>query len=452
MKFTTALIDELKAIAGKSGLVRVTPDSRIVEIAPTTEDGVAQTLKLASRERIVVRTRIFPFGAEESPPNAYRTIQLGVSKIEGIVNHSVSDFVVTVRTGTKLKALQEALAPSGQWLPVDPPAESSMTIGEVIAKNEFGPRRTGYGSIRDYLLGARIVTPAGTIIKTGGAVVKAATGYDFHKLQIGALETLGVGLEFTLRLRARPAANVTVISQCASRGDAVEKALRVRDLIDSPAALFVISNLITKNDAAATLAVRYEGAEGAVDLAATRLAPVMGSARPDALEAEKLLMEAREAGLDPGFRTGGRAPISLRLSCRPSKMLVTIHTMAVALERYNFPVSLCAHPALGIADLWIPFKDGVDPRAVLLDARDTAARAGSGIVKLRRPFEIFGGEPAENATKTPALIVMERLKNEFDPHHLLNPGLLPFPSRAGEFEPDVPVAEPAAPPAAPAKH
>jgi glycolate oxidase FAD binding subunit len=442
VKFTTELVEEFKAVATKTGQLRVRPDGQILEVAPATREGVAELLRIANRERIVVRTRLFPFGAEELPPVHYRTVHLDLSKLEGIVQYSPADFVMTVQAGTKLKAIQDAAAASGQWLPIDPPAETAMTIGEIVAKNEFGPRRTGYGTIRDHLLGATWATPDGTLRKTGGLVVKAATGYDLHKLQIGALESLGVGIEFIVRLRAKPAAQATVVAECSARGDAIEKALRVRDLPDAPAALFVLSNLLTKPGSAPLLAVRYEGIEGAVDVAAARCAPAMGSHRLDAAESEKLLAEAREAGLDPGFRSTGRHPLTVRLACRPSKLLITIHVLTVALERYRHPVSICAHPATGIADLWIPHTDDLDPRSVLDDLRGALVRAGGGHLRLRRPFEVFGGTLPESIAPDPALVVMQRLKDMADPHHLLNPGILPFPSRAHEFTPDVPPPDP----------
>lgn len=446
MKFTTELVEEAKQIAGKGALVRVTPDRRILHVQPASPEAAAEILKLSSREKIVVKTRLFPFGAEELAQFEYRILRLDLTKLSGIIEHSPEDFVVKVHAGTNFATLQNALAAAGQWLPIDPPGENALTVGEVVAKNEFGPRRTGYGTIRDYLIGATIVTPSGTLLKTGGPVVKSATGYDLHRLQIGALESLAVGLNFTFRLRAKPAAAATIVIESEDRGTAIEKALRTRDLPDAPAALFILSNL----EQPTRLVVRYEGSAAAVDVAVERARPVLGPNRVEPSVGEKLLFDAREAGLEPGFRTSGRPPLTLRIGCRPSRMLLSLHTATLLLEKYHKTVAACAHPSLATADLWIPRPDGVDPRMILNEARAELTKIGGGSVRLRRPFEAHGGD-ADPSVDAVSLTIMERLKNLADPHHLLNPGILPFPARAADFAPDVPLPEPApAAPAAPA--
>lgn len=443
MKFTPELVEEAKSAAGKGALVRVTPDRRVLHVAPVEPVNVAEILKIASREKIVIRTRLFPFGAEELAQFQYRVLQLDLTKLSGIIEHSPADFTVRVRAGTSLRALQESVGAAGQWLPVDPPAENALTIGEVVAKNESGPRRTGHGTIRDHLIGATVALLDGTIIKTGGAIVKSATGYDLHRFQVGALESVAVGLEYILRLRAKPEAAATVVVECQDRGTAIDRALRVRDLADQPVALFVISDL--KN--ATRVVVRYEGTQAAVDVACERARPVLGPGRVDPLEGEKLLAEAREAGLEPGFRTAGRSPLTLRIGSRPSRMVRALHAATIILEKSCKPVPVCVHPAIGMADLWIPRPEGADVRAILQEVRAEMLHMGGGWARLRRPFEAFGAEGV-NAIDAPALAIMARIKNAADPHHLLNPGILPFPANAADFTPDVPAPEPAAAPAA----
>ncbi|MBI3819070.1 MAG: FAD-binding oxidoreductase [Planctomycetes bacterium] len=437
MKFTDEIAEEIKAAAGKTGLARVTPDRRILHAAPVTNEGAALILKIATRERIVVRTRLFPYGAEESAQFHYRVIQLDLSRLAGVIEYSPEDFTIHVRAGTPLRAIQEAAAAASQWLPVDPPADNALSIGEVIAKNEAGPRRTGYGPIRDHLLGAVIATPNGNILKTGGAVVKSATGYDLHRLQAGALESLAVGLEYILRLRAKPEAAATIAVECQDRGTAIEKALRVRDLIDHPAALFIISDLVGPT----RVVVRYEGSQAAVDVATERARPVLGPNRVEPAEGDKLLMAARDGGLEPGFRTPGRSPITLRIGSRPSRIQLALHAVTLVMEKVHKPVAACIHPSIGVADLWIPKPENADPRQILNEARAELMKLGGGFARLRRPFETHGGEPQPSWPDSAAYAVMARLKQSSDPLQILNPGVLPFPAPADAFAPDVPPPE-----------
>lgn len=440
MKFSPEQVEEAKQIAGRGGQVRLTPDRRILHVAPVTADGAAQMLRMGTRDRTVVQTRIFPFGAGEQETSPWRLIQLDMTRVHGIVEHRTGDFVMTARAGTPLRVIQEAASAAGQWLPVDPPADSAMTIGEIIAKNEFGPRRTGYGTIREHLLGATICKMDGTTLRTGGAFVKAATGYDLHKLQIGALESLAVGLEFTFRLRAKPSAAATVVAPCEDRGTAIEKALRIRELPDAPAALFVLG----LPGEPVRIVIRYEGSEAAVNVAVERLRPVAGPNRVDPFEGEKILTIGREAGLDPGFRTAGRGPVAIRLGSRPSRMVLTVHTATSILERFHTPVSICVHPGSGLADVWIPRPKDVDPKWILQEIRAALHKAEAGNARLRRPMETFGGALTAELQQ-PSLAIMAAIKRSFDPYHLLNPGILPFPHDTAAFAPDIPVEVASAP-------
>ena len=102
-----------------------------------------------------------------------------------------------------VRAFQERLRATGQWLPIDPPDES-ITIGDLLAVDVSGSRRLGYGTIRDYLIGIRVAMADGTLIKAGGKVVKNVAGYDLCKLFIGARHSIGIIVEGTFKLRPLP--------------------------------------------------------------------------------------------------------------------------------------------------------------------------------------------------------------------------------------------------------
>lgn len=121
-----------------------------------------------------------------------------------MVEFAPEDMTVTVETGISLGALQDTLARKRQWLPVDPPDADNITIHEVIARNLSGPRRFAYGTIREHLIGLKVVLADGRIIKSGGKVVKNVAGYDLAKLFIGAHDTLGIVVEATFKLRPLP--------------------------------------------------------------------------------------------------------------------------------------------------------------------------------------------------------------------------------------------------------
>jgi glycolate oxidase FAD binding subunit len=114
------------------------------------------------------------------------------------------DMTVTVESGITLAALQSELSAHGQWLPIDPPGAQRISIRELLANDLSGPRRFGCGTIREHLIGIKVVLPDGRLIHSGGKVVKNVAGYDLAKLFIGARDTLGTILEATFKLRPVP--------------------------------------------------------------------------------------------------------------------------------------------------------------------------------------------------------------------------------------------------------
>lgn len=133
----------------------------------------------------------------------------------GIVAYEPSELVVTARAGTRLAELESALAAQGQMLAFEPPHfGDDATVGGCIAAGLAGPRRaaTGVasGGVRDSLLGVTMLDGRGAILAFGGTVMKNVAGYDVSRLMAGSLGTLGVVLEASLRLVARPAAEATL--------------------------------------------------------------------------------------------------------------------------------------------------------------------------------------------------------------------------------------------------
>ncbi len=116
-----------------------------------------------------------------------------------------ADMTVTVETGLTLGALQQELAKHRQWLPIDPPNADRLSIHDLLARDLSGPRRFGYGTIREHLIGMKVALADERVIKSGGKVVKNVAGYDLAKLFIGARGSLGAIVEATFKLRPWPA-------------------------------------------------------------------------------------------------------------------------------------------------------------------------------------------------------------------------------------------------------
>jgi glycolate oxidase FAD binding subunit len=136
---------------------------------------------------------------------------LDVSPYSGIVAYEPKELVVTVRAGTPLRDLEAELASQRQMLAFEPPHfGEGATIGGTVACAFSGPRRPYAGSLRDFVLGTRIVNGKGEDLSFGGRVIKNVAGYDVSRLMAGALGTLGIITEISFKVLPRPAAEATL--------------------------------------------------------------------------------------------------------------------------------------------------------------------------------------------------------------------------------------------------
>ena len=277
-----------------------------------------------------------------------------LTALNRLEEHKAEDMTATVGAGMNLADLQKQLALNGQWLPVDPPQPEDLSIGALLATNVSGPRRFGYGTIRDYVIGLQVVLADGRIIHSGGKVVKNVAGYDLMKLFIGSRGSLGIIVEVTFKVLPLPETEQFVEAKCSSLEDA-EK------LIDA---------LLNSNLAPIVLDLH--------NLSPTKrhLSMVVGFAgTPDDVAWQ--LGKAAELGFtDPSSLDYGnffftQGPSFQRISVLPSKTVEVIRTLNNA-----------------------PF----------------VARAGNGII-------YHSGPIIPNYQERP-IKLEERLKNEFDPKHI----------------------------------
>jgi len=126
---------------------------------------------------------------------------LSTADLRGIVAYEPSELVVTARAGTPLAELEALLAAQGQCLPFEPPHFGGpATVGGMVAAGLSGPARASVGAVRDYVLGLVLLNGRGELLTFGGQVMKNVAGYDVSRLMAGALGTLGVIVEVSLRL------------------------------------------------------------------------------------------------------------------------------------------------------------------------------------------------------------------------------------------------------------
>ena len=159
---------------------------------------------------------------QELLPQLQGVGEVSLEAVAELVEHVSEDMTATVQAGMTLAEFQLHLAKANQWLPVDPPQPETVTIGELLADNLNGPRRFGFGTIRDWVIGLAVVLPDGRLIRNGGKVVKNVAGFDLCRLFVGAKNELGIIVEAAFKLQPLPEAEAHLAKCCESLGQAEE--------------------------------------------------------------------------------------------------------------------------------------------------------------------------------------------------------------------------------------
>jgi glycolate oxidase FAD binding subunit len=300
----------------------------------------------------------------------------------GIVDYEPSELVVTARCGTPLCELETALAEHDQFLAFEPPAFGAQpTIGGVIAAGLSGPRRAYAGAARDFVLGTRLLTGDGELLRFGGQVMKNVAGFDVSRLLCGSLGILGVITEVSLKVLPRPRLEQTLRLELAAAA-AVESFNRwaAQPLPLSAAAWWE-----------GTAWVRLSGADPAVNAARARI----GGELVDAARAQEWWDALRQ----------------LRLAHFATDVLWRVSVPAA-----TAPLALPSEPLIdwGGALRW--YAD-LPPDAPV---RELASAAGGTALAWRGPAPGGRFHPLSTAVAR----LHRRLKERFDPRGIFNPGRL----------------------------
>ena len=134
------------------------------------------------------------------------------SDYSGVVDYDPKELIITAKCGTKISEIMSLLKQHNQFLPFDPPIFSSeSTLGGIISSGFSGPSRAYYGSVKDFVLGNKIMNNSGEILNFGGRVMKNVAGFDVSRLMVGSFGTLGLILETSLKVLPKPNNEITLI-------------------------------------------------------------------------------------------------------------------------------------------------------------------------------------------------------------------------------------------------
>ena len=184
-----------------------------VVVYAATTDEVARIVKLANSRKIPVLPRGAGSGFTGGTLPVMGGIVLVLTRMTKILDIDCENLTAEVEPGVITAELQRQVEKLGLFYPPDPASKEFSTLGGNVAECAGGPRCVKYGVTKDYVLGLEVVTPTGDIIRTGGKTLKNVVGYDLTKLFVGSEGTLGIVTKIILKLIPKPAAKKTMLVQ-----------------------------------------------------------------------------------------------------------------------------------------------------------------------------------------------------------------------------------------------
>ena len=351
---------------------------------------------------------------------------LSTRNLAGVTLYSPNELIISARSGTTLTEIEAALAEGGQHIIGEPldlgtlyGSQEEQTIGGVIATNLSGPRRVAWGSMRDHLLGIRVVTGRGEVIRSGGRVLKNVTGLDLCKLLAGSHGTLGVITEITLKVLPAPeAVGMLVLAGV----DAAAGVAALSAALGSPygvsAAAWLPKEAAARIPALAPFArsvalMRIEDFAPSVSYRTAKLRDDLGHADAEILD------EAASRSVWQAMRE--LAPLVAepndtvwRVSVRPSSGPVVLRTL-------EGESGVRGYLDWGGGLLWLAGPSTTEAHAAV----SAAAKAAGGTWTLMRAPEPLRAAVDVVPPEPEALArITRRVKEALDPHLILNPGRL----------------------------
>ncbi len=333
---------------------------------------------------------VVPLGAatHQEFGNPLRTFDwaFDLRALNRITEYVPADLTIHVQAGFRLDDLARTLREHNQFIPLDPFQGSSATIGGIAATNSQGAYRAT-GTIRDWIIGMKVVEANGTISKTGGRVVKNVTGYDLAKLYTGSIGTLAIIAEVSLKVRARFGRTATAVARVDGHTAAE---LILREIRTGPLQPVSLEWLGPANE----IWLRFGEHPLAVDWQLKNLPKADWQVFKDEAEADKWNSLAGK------YKELGETVIKV----------IGLPSDLVAMVSEFRPKSWLAHAANGIVLMSVSHPDEI--RRIRTKYRAVIERAP---VEFRRQIATFGLNDAEYE-------LMRKMKSAFDPENRLNPG------------------------------
>jgi glycolate oxidase FAD binding subunit len=395
-------------------------------VEPGSQEEVAAALKIATSAGLKVIPRGGatkmdwgnPLARTSKPGNNEREnsesgeLILSTRRLNRVMEHAWGDMTATVEAGCTFQQFQQTLAAHGQRLALDPLWPEQATIGGILATNDSGPLRVRFGNLRDLIIGVTLALPDGTLAKSGGKVVKNVAGYDLPKLATGSLGTLGITTQAIFRLHPIPRETRTLSFAVSDTG--------ISDGGNMNALLFAIQDcsmvptgiqVRAGSYGAPELDIRFEGTVAGCEAQIDQTEAIASGARR--VESPADVWNARSA-----LWSGTEPSVVCKVSMLPADLALFLDSIRRASEmrlRWRIVAQSVGVGCLRLEGSFAALLDAVKELRNNLETRGGSFTILRGPLEIKSKLDVWG-------SAGDALPLMKRIKAQFDPAGVLNPG------------------------------
>ena len=374
-----------------------------------TLDDFAQRIRAAAHSKTPLRIR--GGGSKDFYGQTLQGEVLDTRAYQGVISYEPSELVMTVRAGTSLREVEHLLAEKGQCLAFEPPHfGDTATVGGMVAAGLAGASRASVGTVRDFVLGIRVLNGKGEDLTYGGQVMKNVAGYDVSRLMAGSMGQLALITEVSLKVLPVVAGEATLAFEGLRQQQALDALNRWGG---QPLPLNASAWLHDATSGKNMLYVRLRGAAAAVEAAVVKM-----SAEGQALAAQVT-------------RMGSEAQADWQASTEQSLPFFTQAPSADAcLWRLSVPQTTPDLASLGVGEHcyveWHGAQRWLWASAARAEALRQVAQQVGGHATLFRTSAQHGEADKAVGVFSPLEAVQQRiqaeLKHQFDPAGVFNPG------------------------------
>ncbi|MBT4694197.1 MAG: FAD-binding oxidoreductase [Planctomycetaceae bacterium] len=408
--------------------LKLLPSTDTIEPASSTEIA-AQLLECYEQSMAV-----YPVGGQTALDYGLPATTVGIAvstkAIDQVIDFPVRDLTITVEAGMPMQRLSNLLEAEGLMLPLDVPQASQATLGGVIATNTNGPRRFGLGTVRDYVIGIEAVDGRGQLFHGGGRVVKNVAGYDFCKLLTGSLGTLGVITAATVKVKPISEQTTTVVAVVPNghSGEAAIASMLISEAM--PVAVQWLQGECwqqlcgggSKTTGKSIMAIQLAGTTVEVDWSQATV-----------------LRELKTAGLTNGSILDPTQQQALwsaicEFPANDAELVIQVKTVSsgvveIIAKCCELNSDCVIQAAAGDGVVTVAFEqlptEGISS-TLIAELAPLAARFHGNVVTLKNPQAAALTAGSMWGRLSAPLSIMQSVKEQFDPHGILNPGRFIF--------------------------